>query len=125
VGFSTNDALRGTGNVAAKLQAMYPPVRVDSDRIYLNERAVWTSAGMMAGIDMALAFHLIAGPRGRARAGGEPEGPRRFSGMPHGYCCQWLNIIDRQGRKNGLPSAVGKPAALDKGPFARYESFRP
>jgi transcriptional regulator GlxA family with amidase domain len=41
---------------AARLQAMYPTVRVDGDRIYLNERGVWTSAGMTAGIDMTLAL---------------------------------------------------------------------
>lgn len=41
---------------AAKLQAMYPTVRVDGDRIYLHERGVWTSAGMTAGIDMTLAL---------------------------------------------------------------------
>jgi putative intracellular protease/amidase len=35
---------------AAKLQAMYPNVRVDGDRIFINERGVWTSAGMTAGI---------------------------------------------------------------------------
>jgi transcriptional regulator GlxA family with amidase domain len=41
---------------AAKLQAMYPAIRVDGDRIFLNERGVWTSAGMTAGIDMTLAL---------------------------------------------------------------------
>lgn len=41
---------------APKLQAMYPAVQVESDRIFLNERGVWTSAGMTAGIDMTLAL---------------------------------------------------------------------
>jgi transcriptional regulator GlxA family with amidase domain len=41
---------------AAKLQAMYPAVHVDGDRIFLNEQGVWTSAGMTAGIDMTLAL---------------------------------------------------------------------
>jgi transcriptional regulator GlxA family with amidase domain len=41
---------------APKLQAMYPTIRVDGDRIFLNEAGVWTSAGMTAGIDMALAL---------------------------------------------------------------------
>jgi transcriptional regulator GlxA family with amidase domain len=39
-----------------KLQNMYPAVHVEGDRIYLNERGVWTSAGMTAGIDMTLAL---------------------------------------------------------------------
>jgi transcriptional regulator GlxA family with amidase domain len=41
---------------AARLQAMYPAVKVEGDRIFLNERGVWTSAGMTAGIDMTLAL---------------------------------------------------------------------
>src|SRR5258708_15704104 len=41
---------------APSLQAMSPTVRVDGDRIFLNERGVWTSAGMTAGIDMTLAL---------------------------------------------------------------------
>jgi len=41
---------------AARLQAMYPMIRVDGDRIFINEHGVWTSAGMTAGIDMALAL---------------------------------------------------------------------
>jgi transcriptional regulator GlxA family with amidase domain len=41
---------------AATLQARYPAVKVEGDRIFLNERGVWTSAGMTAGIDMTLAL---------------------------------------------------------------------
>jgi transcriptional regulator GlxA family with amidase domain len=41
---------------APRLQAMYPAVQVEGDRIFLNERGVWTSAGMTAGIDMTLAL---------------------------------------------------------------------
>jgi transcriptional regulator GlxA family with amidase domain len=41
---------------APKLQAMYPSIQVDGDRIYLGEAGVWTSAGMTAGIDMTLAL---------------------------------------------------------------------
>jgi transcriptional regulator GlxA family with amidase domain len=41
---------------AAQLQAQYPALIVDADRIYINDREVWTSAGLTAGIDMALAL---------------------------------------------------------------------
>lgn len=41
---------------AEKLQAMYPAIRVDGDRIFTAEDGIWTSAGMTAGIDMALAL---------------------------------------------------------------------
>jgi transcriptional regulator GlxA family with amidase domain len=35
---------------------MYPAVKVEGDRIFINEGGVWTSAGMTAGIDMTLAL---------------------------------------------------------------------
>ncbi|WP_257542488.1 MULTISPECIES: GlxA family transcriptional regulator [unclassified Sphingobium] len=41
---------------AAKLQAQYPSLRVDGDRIYINDSGIWTSAGITAGIDMSLAL---------------------------------------------------------------------
>ena len=51
---------------APKLQAMYPAIRVDGDRIFFNEAGIWTSAGMTAGIDMALS--LIEEDLGREAA---------------------------------------------------------
>jgi len=39
-----------------ELQRQYPKVRVDADRIYTHDGSVWTSAGMMACIDLALAL---------------------------------------------------------------------
>jgi transcriptional regulator GlxA family with amidase domain len=41
---------------APKLQALYPNIRVDGDRVFLSDAGVWTSAGMTAGIDMTLAL---------------------------------------------------------------------
>ncbi|NUT76119.1 GlxA family transcriptional regulator [Pseudomonas sp. C1C7] len=43
-------------NYAPQLQARYPSLRVDGDRIWTVDENVWTSAGMSAGIDMALAM---------------------------------------------------------------------
>jgi len=43
-------------NYAPQLQARYPALRVDGDRIWTEDGNVWTSAGMSAGIDMALAM---------------------------------------------------------------------
>jgi transcriptional regulator GlxA family with amidase domain len=37
-----------------QLQARYPKVKVDEDRIFIVDGAVWTSAGMSAGVDLAL-----------------------------------------------------------------------
>jgi transcriptional regulator GlxA family with amidase domain len=41
---------------APRMQEMYPSVRVEGDRIFLNDHGIWTSAGMTAGIDVALAL---------------------------------------------------------------------
>jgi transcriptional regulator GlxA family with amidase domain len=43
-------------NRARDLQAQFPKVKVDADRIFITDRRVWTSAGMTAGIDLALAM---------------------------------------------------------------------
>lgn len=41
---------------APRMQEMYPAVHVEGDRIFLNDGQIWTSAGMTAGIDVALAL---------------------------------------------------------------------
>lgn len=41
---------------ARELQARFPRVRVEEDRIFIKDGPVWTSAGMTAGIDLALAM---------------------------------------------------------------------
>ncbi|MEQ1809340.1 MAG: GlxA family transcriptional regulator [Terricaulis sp.] len=41
---------------AAQLAQMFPQVRVEADCIYVKDGAVWTSAGVTAGIDLALAM---------------------------------------------------------------------
>ena len=42
--------------VAERLQADYPAVQVDADAIFVRADHVWTSAGVTAGIDLALAL---------------------------------------------------------------------
>jgi transcriptional regulator GlxA family with amidase domain len=41
---------------APELQRSYPKIKVDQDRIFINDGALWTSAGMTACIDMTLAL---------------------------------------------------------------------
>jgi transcriptional regulator GlxA family with amidase domain len=41
---------------AQELRNRYPDVRVEDDRIYVSDGSVWTSAGMTAGLDLALAM---------------------------------------------------------------------
>lgn len=42
--------------VAARLQAEFPSIGVDADAIFVRSENIWTSAGVTAGIDLALAF---------------------------------------------------------------------
>lgn len=51
---------------AEQLQSLFPAVRVEPDRIHVRDGAIWTSAGITAGIDLALA--LIAEDLGEAIA---------------------------------------------------------
>ncbi len=41
---------------ARELQKKLPKVKVDEDLIFINDGAIWTSAGMTAGIDLGLAL---------------------------------------------------------------------
>jgi transcriptional regulator GlxA family with amidase domain len=52
------DGLRATTHWqwAARLQAMHPSIKVDADPIFIREGRIWTSAGVTAGIDLALAL---------------------------------------------------------------------
>lgn len=50
----------------ARLQASFPDIRVEPDPIYVRDGRVWTSAGVTAGIDLALA--LVEEDLGRAVA---------------------------------------------------------
>jgi transcriptional regulator GlxA family with amidase domain len=41
---------------ATSFRARFPDVRMEEDRIYINDGPIWTSAGMTAGIDLVLAM---------------------------------------------------------------------
>lgn len=41
---------------AASLQRAYPKVKVEEDRIFINDGNIWTAAGMSACVDLALAL---------------------------------------------------------------------
>ena len=68
-----------------RLTRLHPPVRLDADRIFVRDGAVWTSAGVTAGIDLTLALieddfgHRIAIETARQlvmfmkRAGGQSQ----------------------------------------------------
>ncbi|MGO9448708.1 MAG: GlxA family transcriptional regulator [Solirubrobacteraceae bacterium] len=52
------DGLRATTHwaSAARLAKLHPAVDVDADAIYVHDGSVWTSAGVTAGMDLALAL---------------------------------------------------------------------
>jgi transcriptional regulator GlxA family with amidase domain len=62
------DGLRATTHwiVCADFAARFPKVKLESDRIFIKQGRIWTSAGVTAGIDLALA--LIAEDLGEAVA---------------------------------------------------------
>jgi transcriptional regulator GlxA family with amidase domain len=41
---------------ARDLQRQFPKVKIDEDRIFVNDGLIWTSAGMTAGLDLCLAL---------------------------------------------------------------------
>jgi transcriptional regulator GlxA family with amidase domain len=41
---------------AAGFRARFPDVRMEEDRIFINDGPIWTSAGMVAAVDLALAM---------------------------------------------------------------------
>lgn len=41
---------------ARSMQARFPAIKVEDDRIFITDGPIWTSAGMTAGIDLALAM---------------------------------------------------------------------
>jgi transcriptional regulator GlxA family with amidase domain len=74
---------------AAELARSYPRVRVEADRIFIRDGSIWTSAGITAGIDLALA--LVADDLGEEVAKGvaqqlvvyyrRPGGQSQFSAL--------------------------------------------
>ena len=61
---STAAAPPPTGAAPATSPARFPKVRLEPDRIFVRDGAIWTSAGITAGIDLALA--MIAEDLGEA-----------------------------------------------------------
>jgi transcriptional regulator GlxA family with amidase domain len=67
---------------ARDLQARFPKVKVEEDRIFIIDGPVWTSAGMTAGIDLALA--MVEQDLGADVARGRGQAAGRLS-----PACRW------------------------------------
>jgi transcriptional regulator GlxA family with amidase domain len=89
---------------AARLQREYPSIRVEADRIFCRDGNVWTSAGITAGIDLALA--LIEEDHGFAIAKGVAQHlvvyHRRYGGQS-----QFAASIDLAPKNDRIAAAVG------------------
>jgi transcriptional regulator GlxA family with amidase domain len=101
-----NDGRRATTHwrYAARLQREYPSIRVEADRIFCRDGNVWTSAGITAGIDLALA--LIEEDHGFAIAKGVAQQlvvyHRRYGGQS-----QFAASIDLAPKNDRIAAAVG------------------
>jgi transcriptional regulator GlxA family with amidase domain len=91
---------------AGRLAALFPDVTVEPDRIFVRDGKLWTSAGVTAGIDLALA--MVAEDLGEevARATAQelvvyyrrPGGQSQFSSL--------LDLSPAEGRFTSLPGFV-------------------
>jgi transcriptional regulator GlxA family with amidase domain len=80
--------------VAERFARAYPEVKVEPDRIYVRDGDVWTSAGITAGIDLALA--LIADDHGEALARAVAQELVVFHRRPGGQS-QYSALLDLAG----------------------------
>jgi transcriptional regulator GlxA family with amidase domain len=103
----------------ATLQAMYPKVHVESKSIYIQDGSIWTSAGMTAGVDLAIA--LVRGDFGTNvslsvakemvmflhRAGGEAQFSRTLASQTR------LGITAPDSKLTALPAWIAENLTED------------
>jgi len=88
---------------AADLQKRFPKSRVEMDRLFINDGPIWSSAGMAAGIDMAL--ELIESDHGRDIAHATAKGlvihHRRAGGQS-----QHSSLLDLDAQTDRIQAAL-------------------
>lgn len=117
---------------AQKLQQNYPAVKVEQDKIYLSDGPVWTSAGMTAAIDLAIALieadHGVELARSVARklvvyhqrAGGQSQFSTLIDLQPRSDRIQKALHFARQNLKSELSvEAMAEAAHLSPRQFSR------
>lgn len=117
---------------STRFQRRYPRIRLEPDRIFIKDGPVWTSAGITAGIDLALA--LIAEDLGEqiARAVGQqlvvyhrrPGGQSQFSALIEmgGHGGRFASLLDWMRGRLAEPLTVehlADQAAISPRHFAR------
>jgi transcriptional regulator GlxA family with amidase domain len=117
----------------AELASLHPAIRVESDPIYVRDGSVWTSAGVTAAIDLALA--LVEEDAGRALSLAVARHLVMFLKRPGGQA-QFSTVLSLQGaedrfgdlhawmsgRLNGdlsLP-ALARKAGMSERSFSRH-----
>src|ERR1044071_10477038 len=88
---------------AADLARLYPQIQVEPDRIFLRDGNVWTSAGITAGIDLALA--LIAEDLGEAAAKRTAQQLVVYHRRPGGQS-QFSALLEMEGAGNRFDGLV-------------------
>ena len=89
---------------AARLQREYSAIRVEADRIFCRDGNIWTSAGITAGIDLALA--LIEEDHGFAVARAVAQHLVVYH-RRHGGQSQFAASIDLAPRSDRISAALG------------------
>ncbi len=117
---------------ARQMREDFPSVRVEDDRIFINEGSVWTSAGLTAGLDLAIALiekdlgRDVAGAIARRlvmhhrRAGGQSQHSELLELAPSSDRIQKAVIFARAHLANPLTvEELAEIAALSPRQFAR------
>jgi transcriptional regulator GlxA family with amidase domain len=89
---------------ASRLQREYPSIRVEADRIFCRDGNVWTSAGITAGIDLALA--LVEEDHGFAVAKGAAQHLVVYH-RRHGGQSQFAASVDLAPKNDRIAAALG------------------
>lgn len=85
---------------AQRLQAMYPGVCVDAEPIFIQQGRIWTSAGVTAGIDLALA--LVEDDLGHRISLAAARDMVMFVKRPGGQSQFSVPLLAQQGNGQGL-----------------------
>jgi transcriptional regulator GlxA family with amidase domain len=117
---------------ARQMREDFPNVRVEDDRIFINEGPVWTSAGLTAGLDLAVALiekdlgRDVAGAIARRlvmhhrRAGGQSQHSELLELAPSSDRIQKAVIFAKAHLANPLTvEELAEVAALSPRQFAR------
>lgn len=103
---------------AREMQKRFPDIRVEEDRIYIVDGSIWTSAGMTAGLDLALAMveKDLGEDTARSVAHGLVMHQRRAGGQSQHS--QMLDLAPKSDRiQNALNYArqnLGRPLSVEE-----------